>query len=195
MQRAALLGLGLGKHEVALPIVLAAAGSSDPATRLVAVSALANFDAPDVAAALGHAAADSDEGVRTAAISFLASHRTTEATQTLIELLDAADPDERILAALSVPSEGRIKGILTALSTSDDELSPRLTSALARMRQPEAITALLEALSLPSIPARKAAAATLGAIGSALAMNALKRASASDPDPEVRRICALALAQ
>jgi HEAT repeat protein len=195
MQLAAIVGLGLGRHQTALPVVLAAAGSPDPATRLVAVSALASFNAPEVDLALGQAAADSDEGVRTAAIGFLASHPTPKATQALIELLDAAEPDERILAALSVPSEGRIRGIVAALSTADDELSPRLTSALARMRQPEAITALLEALSLSSIPARKAAAATLGAIGNALAVEALKHAAVSDPDPEVRRICALALAQ
>jgi HEAT repeat protein len=195
MQRAALVGLGLGKHETALPVVLAAASSPDPATRLVAISALANFDAPEVAAALGKAAGDSDEGVRTAAVGFLASHPTAAATQVLINLLDAAEPNERILAALSVASEGRILGILEALSTSNDELSPRLTSALARMHRPEATAALLEALSLPSIPARKAAAATLGALGSPLAVDALRRAAAADPDPEVRRICALALAQ
>lgn len=194
MQRAALLGLGLGKHRSALPVVLAAAGSPDSATRLVAVSALANFDSPDVTAALGRAATDSDEGVRTAAIGFLASCPTPEATRTLIDLLDATEPAERILAALSVPSDGRINGLLAALATSDDELSPRLTSALARMHRPEATAALLEALSLPNIPARKAAAATLGSIGSALSIEALKLAADTDTDPEVRRICALTLA-
>jgi HEAT repeat protein len=63
------------------------------------------------------------------------------------------------------------------------------------MHRPEATAALLEALTFPSLPARKAAAATLGAVGNALAIDALKRAAADDPDPEVRRICALALAQ
>jgi len=195
MQRAALVGLGLGKHLTALPVVLEATESLDSATRLVAVSALANFDGPEAAAALGRAASDSDEGVRIAAISFLASHPTAEATQALINLLHATGPEERVLAALSVPSDSRIMGILMALSGSDDELSPRLTSALARMHRPEATAALLEALTIPSLPARKAAAATLGAVGNALAIDALKRAAADDPDPEVRRICALALAQ
>lgn len=195
MQRAALVGLGLGKHPSSLSIMLAAASSPDPATRLVAVSALAGFDAPDVVPALARAAVDKDDSVRTASVGILAGLSTIQATRALIELLRTGDPDARILAALASPSQGRIAGILSALTSADDELSPRLTSALARMHSPEATGALLEALLLSNSPARKAAAATLGAIRTPESVEALKLASTEDPDPEVRRICALALAQ
>jgi HEAT repeat protein len=193
MRRAALIGLGIRKHRAALPILLSAASSPEPATRLVAVSAIAGFDAPEVVPALGQAVADRDDSVRTAALGFLAARPTVEATLALIDRLRAGAYDPRILAALSIASEGRIQGILTALEAADDELSPRLTSALARMHNPNATAVLLSALSMPSAPARKAAAATLGAIGTQEAMEQLRRASTDDPDPEVRRICALAL--
>lgn len=195
MQRAALIGLGLGKRPASLPVLIASMSSPEPATRLVAVSSIAGFDAPEVVPALKRAAIDKDESVRIAAVGFLAACTTVEATTALIELLGEGEREARILMALSIASEGRIDGILSALSTSDDELSPRLISALARMHRPEATAALLAAFSLPNVPARKAAAATLGAIGTPEALDALRRAAAADPNIEVRRICSLALSQ
>lgn len=208
IERAALVGLGLGQRPAALPILLAAASSPDPATRLVAVSAVAGFDAPSVVPALARAAADADESVRTAAVGFLATNPTAAATRALVDLLRASPHGERILAALSIvpdarsgaldardAPEARIDGLLAALDAADDELAPRLTSALARMQRPDAWAAVIQALSSPNAPARKAAAATLGAIGTPEAVETLRRASAKDPDPEVRRICALVLSQ
>jgi HEAT repeat protein len=194
MQRAALVGLGISKRPAAVPVLLSAVDARPAATRLVAVSALAGFDEPRVLEALGRAAADKDESVRTAAIGFLAGRSTLEATRVLIDLVRASEPHERVLAALAAPSEARITGILRALEASDDELSPRLTTALARMRRPDAMAALRTALSSPNVRARKAAATTLGAVGSRDAVEALRRAATGDPDPDVRRICALALA-
>lgn len=195
MQRAALVGLGLGKRPESLPLLIASLSSREPATRIVAVSSIAGFDAPEVVPALRRAATDGDEGVRTAAVGFLAACPTVEATRALIDLMGEEPLEARILAALSVASEGRINGIVAALSTSDDELSPRLTSALARMHRPDAAAAVLSTLSLANVPARKAAAATLGAFGTPEAVEALRRAAAADPDLEVRRICSLALSE
>lgn len=195
MRRVALIGLGIRRHRDALPLLLAASSSPDPATRLVAVSAIAGFDGPDVAPALGRAAADPDESVRTAALGFLAAQPTVESTAALIALLRGDAPDERVLPALSVASGGRIHGILTALESAGDELCQRLTSALARMRRPDATAALVHALTLPSVAARKAAAATLGALGTPAALEHLQRAAAADADAEVRRICALGMAR
>jgi HEAT repeat protein len=195
MQRAALVGLGMGGRPEALPVLLAAATSPDGPTRLVAVSALAVFDAPAVVPALGRAAVDADEGVRVAALGFLAARPTLAATRTLIDLLRSDAAPTRILAALSVPSGARIEGLLAALDGADDDFAPRLVSALARMRHPDAGAALLSALSSPNVAARKAAVMTLGILGTPEAVAALRRAATGDADAEVRRLCALELSE
>jgi HEAT repeat protein len=195
LQRAALVGLGVGRRPAALPLLVEAAGSPEATTRLIAVSAIAGFDAPEVVPALGRAAVDADEGVRTAALGFLAARPTLAATETLIHLLGSGAPAERVLSALAIPSEERIAGVLSALQGAGDALATRLTSALARMRRPDAVAALDRALLLPNVAARRAAAVSLGALGTPVALQALRRASAGDPDPEVRRICALELSQ
>jgi hypothetical protein len=110
-------------------------------------------------------------------------------------LLVASRAQGPLLTALSTPVPGRIEGILDALATADDELSPLLTAALARMRLPGAHAALLEALQLPRAPARKAAATTLAAVATREGFAAVERASRTDPDPEVRRVSASVLAQ
>ena len=83
---------------------------------------------------------------------------------------------------------GTVMGVFVA----DEEVASVLTSALARMRTPESHAALLAALSLPSVAARKAAAITAAAVGSRPLLDALQQREASDPDPEVRRIIASA---
>lgn len=204
VQRAALVGLGLGRREEDLEGLLQAAGAVDPATRLVAVSALSSFLAPPVLPALLRAARDPDENVRTAAVSFLSARPGAQATRALVDLLLDVRPREEALAALSVGTEGRVEGLLAALETADDELAPLLTASLARLIGSEpgategpaadASAALLQALESPNVPARKAAASTLGALGSRAALEALRRHADLDPDPELRRICALLIA-
>jgi len=195
VQRAALIGLGLSRRKDALPILLAGASSPDDATRLVALSAMTGFDAKEVSQALAKAAEDSDENVRAAAIGFLSGHPGKDATRLLIDLLRVQTAKEPIVAALSLPVQGRIEGILEALSAADDETAPVLTSALARMHNEPGERALLQAMELPAAPARKAAAAALAAIRSKPALSALRHAAEADVDPEVRRICALLLSQ
>jgi HEAT repeat protein len=55
--------------------------------------------------------------------------------------------------------------------------------------------ALFEAVTLPNVAVRRAAATTLSALGSREALATLQRLSAQDPDAEVRRVCALLLAR
>lgn len=195
VRRAALIGLGIAARPESLPTLLEAARSSDSATRLVAVSAIARFSSPEVTVTLAHAARDADESVATAATDLLATRTGADATRALVGLLRQPDVGERAHTALSVAVEGRIDGILEALSGADDELATALTSALARMRHDAATQALLDALELPNAPARKAAATTLAALGTRAAFSALERAAKRDPDPDVRRICALVVAQ
>ncbi|WP_437784403.1 HEAT repeat domain-containing protein [Sorangium sp. So ce1097] len=195
MRRSALIGLGIAGREESLPTLLGALSSPDVATRLVGVSAISGFSSPEVLPALVRAAGDPDESVRAAATSFIAGRPGVEATRSLIALLVASPAPAPLLAALSTPVPGRVEGILEALATADDELSPLLTAALARMRRPEAHAALLEALRLPRAPARKAAATTLGAVATREAFAAVELASRTDPDPEVRRVAASVLSQ
>ncbi|WP_437290513.1 HEAT repeat domain-containing protein [Sorangium sp. So ce406] len=195
MRRSALIGLGIAGREESLPTLLGALASPDVATRLVGVSAISGFSSPEVLPALVRAAADVDESVRATATSFIAGRPGLEATRSLIALIVATRAPAPLLAALSAPVPGRVEGILEALATADDELSPVLTAALARMRLPEAHAALLEALRLPRAPARKAAATTLAAVATREAFAAVELASRTDPDPEVRRVSASVLSQ
>jgi HEAT repeat protein len=195
IQRAALVGLGVAARADSLPVVLAATTSADPATRLVALAAVAGFKSPEVLQAIERAASDGDESVRTASIGFLAAVPGVAATKALVGLLRDAPATEPIVSALSVMVEGRIAGLLAALETADDELAPYLTSALARLRRPDAAAALIGVMTMPSSRARKAVATTLLAQGTREALAALKAAAAADPEPEVRQICALLLAR
>ncbi|HEX4406528.1 MAG TPA: HEAT repeat domain-containing protein [Polyangia bacterium] len=195
IQRAALVGLGVAQRSDALPLILNAARSPDAATRLVAISALAGFRSLSVLSAFRVAAADPDESVRTASIGFLAAMTGGPATRTLISLLATGTVTEQVLAALSLHVEGRIAGLVVGLEEADDETAPALTSALARMRRPDASAALVQAMSMRNVAARKAAASALAVLGSKEALAALRTAASADPQPEVRQICSLLLSR
>jgi HEAT repeat protein len=191
VRRACLMALSNARSPELLPLVVDATHATDPATRLVAVSALAAFDAVGVGQRLADLArSDADPSVRSAALSALADRPGADATKTLISLLDVPDLAFRVRAALSSPTAGRIEGILTALIAADDELASMLASCLARMRTQEAMLALSSALALPSAMARKAAVITAAAVGSRPLLDALAKRSDSDPDPEIVRILA-----
>ncbi len=195
VERAALLGLSLAQDLASLPVLLSACASPDSATRLVALSAAAAFASEQVLPTLATLARDADEGVRTAALGFLSTRPEREASRILIDLLRDATKREPILRALAAYVEARVPALLFALEDADDELAPLLSASLSRLQHSNAIAALFQALRLPKPPARKAAVTTLAAIGSREAYAAIAQLAASDPDPEVRRICALSLAQ
>jgi HEAT repeat protein len=193
VRRAAIIGLGIGGRLEALPTVVEALRAADVASRLVAVSALGGFDDPSVNELLGGMAGDPDEAVRNGAVGALAARPGPEATSVLIGLLERAVDGEAVWKALAVPSPDRVAGILAALERADDELAPSLASALARMGDAAGAAALLRALALANPSARKAAAATLGGLGSREALAAVRTAAVEDPHPEVRRVCAAVL--
>ncbi|MRG91801.1 HEAT repeat domain-containing protein [Polyangium spumosum] len=195
VQRAALIGLGLMGGPESIPHLCAGLASPDAATRIVAASAIAGVSSPEVLPALVRAAGDVDESVAATAMGILAQRPGVEATRALIGLYAEGSASSRAFAALCAPLPGRIEGILEALATADDELSAQLTSALARMRRESANEALLGALGLPNPAARKAAATTLAALGTRQAHATLEQAALVDPDPEVRRVCSLVVAQ
>ncbi len=192
--RAALIGMGIRKDPEGLPTLLEKAPATEPATRLVAISAIADFAGDEVEEALATAARDPDESVRTAAIGFLAARPGVRATRRLVALLAFRPVRDLVESSLTVPVDGRIEGLLAGLEEADDEQAPRLVSALLRLRQPHATALLRRVLAMPNAPARKAALSGLSTRPDRDARDALKVASGSDPDPEVRRIAALLLA-
>jgi HEAT repeat protein len=195
LKRAALIGLGLSRRRQALGALLSHVGSENAATRLIALSAIANIDAPETLGALGHAVRDPDESVRMAAVGFLGERDGAEATQILAGFSTDPTLGERVCAALALPQRHRVAGLSAALQAADDELAAVITGLLARANQPDAIAALFEAVTLPNVAVRRAAATTLSALGSREALTTLQRLSLEDPDAEVRRVCALLLAR
>jgi hypothetical protein len=195
LRRAALLGLGVMKDPAALPALIAASAAPDAATRMVALSALHALETPEALDALARALQDSDEGVSTAAIGLLATWPHATATAHLIEALRAATAPNHISRMLATPAPGRIAGLLTALVSADDELAPLLISALGRLDPDDGLGTIFEALRMPNPAARKAAAAMLAARGTREALRALTLQATEDPEDEVRRLCALLLAQ
>ncbi len=195
VQRAALVGLGSCRRPEAFPILVKAISATSPATRLVAISAVAESGSPHALPALATAVRDPDADVRSAALGFIGSVPTAEATLLLVDLLrDGADA-ERIAASLATPNEGRVQGIVQALETADDELAPALASALVRLRTPEARDALFRMMSSRAVAARKAVAPALASLRTPAAFDELQRAAQADPDPRVRQICQVLIAQ
>jgi HEAT repeat protein len=190
---AALIGLGITQLESALPTLMKAARDGDATKRLIATAALSNFRSPEVLPLLLLAVADAAETVRTSAVGFISARPGAETTAALIELLGQSNPPEWVGAALSAPASGKVSAILSALPGADEALAGQLVSALARMGTAESAAALVDIMSLPAVSARKVAATTLGALGTARAMDTLRRSAMSDPDAEVRRIAALLL--
>jgi HEAT repeat protein len=192
LQQAALISLGMAR--AGQTAVLTALDSDSSANRLIAVSALSGFDDDWVVDRLSRAAHDVDEGVRTAALSTLASRPESEATSQLIVLFE-----ERLIPASQLPellsrSGGdRPASLLRALVRADDELAPLLTAALARLGDGQAHTTMHAALGLPNPAARKAAVAMLGGIGGPADLAAISGLLKSDPDRDVRDVCAAVL--
>jgi HEAT repeat protein len=193
VRRAALMGLGLSPRPEAIDWLLSNAGSDDVATRLIALSGLARLDAPEGLGALARAAHDGDESVRVAAIGYLAAGSSVEATQMLARWVTDPVLGARARAALSTPNERRVSGLSAALQTADDEAAVVLAGLLARLNQPDAISALFEAVTIANVAARRAAATALGALRTREALATLQRLSREDPDAEVRRVCVLLL--
>lgn len=194
IQRAALIGLGSQKDPELLPILEQGAESRDPATRLVALSALAASGAEGAVPPLARAARDVNENVRTAAQGFLAELEREDASSELIELLRSGIDKERVLKLLAVAHRARVPAIARALPQADEDLARLLSAALARLRSAEATTALIAAMALPSTTARKAAASALASLHTPAAWDALRQAAESDPDAEVRKVAAVLIA-
>lgn len=193
LQRAALLGIGTARDRASVPLLLRGLASREAATRLVALSALAEFDDADALAGIRAAMKDSDENVQGAAISLLSGRRGAEAAQALIEAMQNPALRERVLIALSSPVEGRIEALVRALQVGANETIPDIAAALVRMRRAEASAAVEDAFRSGEALTRRALAPSLAALQTPVAQHLLVSAAADDPDPQVRGVCAALL--
>ncbi len=190
LHRAGLVALGISKRREALPKLLEALDSPVAATRLVALSALAELGFAETASAIAERVVDSDEGVRVAAMGFLAARTDAAATLELLALL-AKDPEKQdLIQALARPAPGRIDALTNALLEADDALAGALVASLSRNATDEARAALRAAFEAPHDAARRAAAAALIAMQDTQSAPRLAAAATNDPDAEVRRVCA-----
>jgi HEAT repeat protein len=193
-RRAGLVGVGIHAGAGADAILLEAARSTDQATRLVALAGLARLDTDEALAALGSAIASGSPEVQAAAVSLLADRDDDDAATVLAQAALRSEPEHPVQRALSRPGSSRVVAILNQLATADERGAPVLVAALARMGLDMATAALFEALSMTNPAARAAAASSLVSLGIDGAVRAVSALAANDPDPEVRRVCAAALA-
>ena len=193
-RRAGLVGVGLHKRPGAASILVEAARSEDPATRLVAISALAHYDEPEALATLDAALRDATAEVRDAALSVLSERDDEAAARILVDAALRSQPEHPVHRALSRPGQGRVSVITLRLAKADPRTAPLLVAALGRMGTPSARQSLFGALSSSNPASRSAAASALVATGAEDAVRAVSQLAGNDPDPEVRRVCAAALA-
>jgi|CZKU01.1.fsa_nt_gi HEAT repeat protein len=191
--RAALMGLGIVRSASSFPLLGPALHGADAATRLVAVSALAEFDVNEVVDELAKAAFDPSESVRAAAINLLGSRPGPDATRALVGLLGDEGSRDRVAAALTTYVAGRVEGIVAALDREGPETAAILVGVLARMRRPEAQLALEHAFALENVHARRAVAPALSPDITPRGRALLEQGAKSDPDEHVRRLCAAIL--
>lgn len=194
-RRAALIGIGHAAQPAAVALLLEHATSPDRATRLVALSGLGHSKDPRALGALVAATTSAIPEVRDAALSLLGERTDRAAADALVELALAASPEHPAHATLSLASEVRIAAIAARLVTADALAAPVLVAALARMHDVAATQALFAALGSPSPATRRFAASALVAIAADDARIAVRRLATSDPDPEVRLVCAAAVAE
>ena len=193
-QRAALVGISQHTQPAAVALLVDAARSSDVATRLIALSGLAGSTVPAALAELARAARDPQPEIRDAALSLLGERDDADAAAMLVGIALESEPEHPVHTTLSRPGDARIAEISARLETAKGGEVTTLISALARMHVPNATRALFEALVAPAPEVRRDAATALMAIAAGGAVSAVRKLATEDPDPEVRRASAAALA-
>ena len=191
MARAAIVGIGERGEAALRPIVEQALRSDDATLRLVAVSSVARLGKAQ--GELGRIVqSDADPSVRRAAFELLANDPSELSTTTLLELLEAEQ--DAALYGLAQHLEARLPVLAVALGAATDVLARQILSVLSRTELPSARRVVDQAFGMPNVSVRRAAAKVLSLLLDDEAKSSLARAASADPDPEVRRISALAIA-
>lgn len=195
VRRAGVVGLGIVGGSDARAAIERALGASDPATRLLALSALEKTRSEASLSRVIAMIDDSDIRVRNAAFETLADWPGPDAAAALRDLLHSHPGDDRFVEALARPVSGRLEVLIEALLAADETHAPLLTAALARNGSIQAVAALQDVLARGTTPARKEAASALIASGNRAQQNAVREAVAAEKDPEVRRVVSALLAK
>ncbi len=193
IKRAAIVGIGTRNEEALRDVLLEALRSTDSSVRLVATSSIAAFSGAE-AELERMGATDPDAGVRRAAVELLAGGAGPEATAGLVRIFQRDPNAKDALAALGRHVDGRIPALLSHLADADETLARGIVMVLARAESRAGRAALDVAFESANPATRRATARALGLIADAAAHASLARAATLDADPEVRRICAAAIA-
>jgi HEAT repeat protein len=166
---------------------------------LIAISGLARRDEPEALAALGAAVRDPEPGVGEAALSLLGERTDRAAAEALVTAALASEPEHPAQRALSRPGAERVAAIQARLRASGitgptERDAAVLVAALARMADAAALAALFDGLSRPNPAVRRFAATALIATDAPEARRRVAELAIHDPDPDVRRALAAAVA-
>lgn len=197
---AALRALGSVGGEPAAAALKQALRSPDAALRRAAVTglrALASSDAIDALA--WTAGADGDDAVLAAAIEALGSaaardgDASSRATAVLLALTADASRREGAVAALARLPVTRVGAIAAGLSSPQPDVRVATIDVLARLRHPDASSALRAGLDDADAAVRAAAVTALDRLGARGTARRLAQMAREDPSRAVRRAAAAAL--
>jgi len=171
------------RPEVARPVLLRALGAKDPAQRIMAAQALAQFPAPEVTAALMKAMTDPEDAVRIAAGLALGQIADPAMFPSLVKLLDhplyAANTRGRdtVIELLGYTGTTGADMLLKLLAeTKPDDNRYTFYAALQSTGDPRAVDVLIGGLGSESGSDAASAATGLGALGDARAIPPLIQA-------------------
>lgn len=196
VRRNAIWALGQIEVSEAVPAVTQALSDADAGVRRTAAWALGQIESPSAVPALADALGDEDAGVRRDAIWALGQIESADAVEPLRRALSDADPEIRATAAWALgqiePREAPAE-LIDALGDSDEHVRQTAVWALSQIEDPGSVVPLRAMLGAENAESRMGALYALGQIRSEEAVAAIATLL-DDPDPEVKRAAARALA-
>lgn len=186
--REALAALGQIAHPDAIPPLLAALQSPQPARRISALQALARQGRPETVETLRKLAEqDNDPRVVRTAIQTLGQLRTPAAVATLLELATTPACREPCIEALAQMDEQRVNWVARGLTHAHVDVRRAAVAALTQMKRPRASELLSAALDDPDRMVRLDAVTALGHLSHYRVECRLTALAEDDHDAEVRR--------
>ncbi len=194
----ALVQLARGRAAGIVPIAESLAGAAGP-LQAPAIDALITVGQPPAVARLLVLSRSPDEPLRLVASRGLAAEASPAALDRLAEQL-AQEPSPSVRVAIMeafgrAPNPRLVTLAAAELTRSDKTIAGAAAEALVRQGTPEAIAALRKTLEEGQPDARTAAAFALKRINRAETDEILEDVEKTHPDPEVRRLCRLALGE
>jgi len=198
---AAIKSLGMLKAPEAVPLLVEALYYADAVLRRTAAESLGQIGKPDAVGPLVAALGDDTADVRLAVIRALGAIGNAEATSPLMDQLKKEEAEIRAAAASALGQIGSMEAAsaLVEMLRLDDEPQVRIAAAgaLGRVGKGNAGAEgmLIESLVSPGPDLRRAAAESLGEIGSRAAIPQLVHMLENDSDDSCRREAGTAFAK